>query len=236
MKVVSLIPSYKPKKEKLFPVVEELKKFSQEIIIFSAENIEIEGCTVVLYDKSIVDNLVFEPRKWIVNNIEKDWDYVLYNEDDILIKEASFYNAVNIQNSISYPYVSGFLRFELYDGKKWWIDQHPDHGVHTQNIGKQFIIKNEDFWVPANFHSGNYLFSKENAKRIINDGWFETYFNEKNLRYCGPAETGASGHYRKITKIIPIDFEMVECEHLDNKYYHHSNTPSTEDLKKILTS
>lgn len=235
MKTVALIASYKPKPLKLNAVVSELKKCCNRIIIFAAEEISIEGCEVVMYDKSIVDNLVFEPRKWIVNNIDGDWDYVLYNEDDILIKEEAFRNALMYQAKMEYPNVCGFLRFENFDGKKWWIDQHPDHGVHTGNYGKQVLEKNNEFWSPVNFHSGNYLLSKEYVKKMISENIFETSFNEKNLRYCGPAETGASGHYRRMKKLIPLEFQKVECEHLDNKYYHHPTTPDTEELKRILS-
>jgi hypothetical protein len=215
-------------------VINELKKFSDRIIVFTTENRPFVGCEVKTFDKSVGHNLVFEPRKWIIENIGSDWDYVLYNEDDILITESSFNSATKIQLSLEYPFVSGFNRFERKDGIKYWIDQHPDHGIHTGNSGKQYITKDSEWWIPANFHSGNFLVSKEYILRLINEGKFDSRHSQYNITYCGVLESGATSLYRHLTKILPINFESIECEHLDNKYLFIQPTPTTEDLKKIL--
>jgi hypothetical protein len=234
MKVVSLIPSYKPNEHKVSKVVSELKRFSDRVIVFTASDHFYDGCEVIKFDPSIQCNLVFEPRKWVVNNIGGDWDYVLYNEDDIVITKESFDNAVALQPTLPYPYVIGFNRFEMVEGVKYWIDQHPDHGVHTGNPGKNFTVKNESDWMPANFHSGNFLLPKLYADTLIRTGQFDTRYGEHGKTYCGILESGATSLYRTLNKVLPLDFERVECEHLDNKYWHHPHTPTTETLKKLL--
>lgn len=236
MKIVTLIPSYSPKPERIPLVLNEIKLFSDRTIIFAAEEYDFgPEFEVVKYDKSIKDDLVFEPRKWIEKNLEEDWDFVLYNEDDILITEKVFRSALKFQESLTYPNVVGFNRFEFHNGEKHWIDQHPAHGVWTNSHNKSIIVKNEIAWVPANFHSGNFLLPKDYARKLISSGRFDTTFKDKGISYCGKAESGATSIYRTLIKNIPLDFESVQCQHLDNKYCFSPGTPTTEILKKMLS-
>ena len=236
MKTVALVASYAPKPEVAGVVVAEIKKFCSRVVVFTTEDYPFDGCEVIKFGKDIKDRLTYEPRKWIVEHLSDDWDYVLYNEDDIFISEAAFRVAMTMQAQMEYPFAMGFNRYEIYQGNKYWIDQHPEHGIHTGNLGKAFIHKNETVWVPANFHSGNFLLSKDYVRRIMEAGMFDTYFREKPNVYCGLSETAASSVYRTVTKLLPIDFELVGCEHMTNKYCFSPNTPLTPDLKRILAS
>ena len=136
---------------------------------------------------------------------------------------------------MSFPFVVGFNRFEFRDGIKYWIDQHPDHGVHTGNPGTSIISKNETCWIPSNFHSGNFLLPKSYAKILIQNNQFDTAFGQFGQSYCSILESGATSLYRVLIKVLPIDFQSVECQHLDNKYWHHARTPTTEILNKMLS-
>ena len=84
MKIISLVPSFNPNNEFVSKVIEELKKVST-IILFTTEDHTLNVDETVYFDKSVGRELVYKPREWVLNNIDKDWDYVLYNEDDILI-------------------------------------------------------------------------------------------------------------------------------------------------------
>ena len=235
MKIVTLIPSYKPRPGIIERVIESVRRFSDKVVVFAAHELTYDGCEMVRLDTSIGHNLVFEPRKWILEHIDEDWDFVIYNEDDILLPETSVKTAIELLQSMRFPHVTGFNRFERYGGEKHWIDQHPDHGVHTNHPGTQYINKDDWFWIPSNFHSGNFILSKEYAKRLINDNKFDTRVNEFGVTYCGVLESGATSLYRHLIKVLPINFESVECEHLDNKYCFIQPTPTTQQLKDILS-
>lgn len=235
-KILTLIPSYSPKNNSVDLVIDELKKVSPRIVVFTASDHVFDGCEVIKYDKSIGINLVFEPRKWIVEHIDDDWDYVLYNEDDIFISESSTQTVMKLMEQMRYPYVAGFNRFERFTGKKYWIDQHPEHGIHTNHVGRQYIDKNDHFWIPANFHSANFIIPKTYVRKLIDEKKFDTRFNEFGHSYCGVLESGATSVYRHLIKMLPLDFESIECEHLDNKYYSIPQTPTTETLREILKS
>ena len=88
MNVVSLIPSYNPHNEFVGTVVDELKKFSK-VVLFTTEPHTLNVDETVYFDKSVGRELVYKPKEWISNNLDKDWDFALYNEDDIfnLIEE-----------------------------------------------------------------------------------------------------------------------------------------------------
>ena len=115
MKILSTIACYAGNSNPyLKPVVEELKKVS-DVVIFSPEVIDIENVKTEIRSKDLGHGLVFEPRQYILDHIE-EYDYFLYNEDDIFISEESLKFAIEtneklIQHNIQYNV--GFLRNEL---------------------------------------------------------------------------------------------------------------------------
>ena len=111
MKIVSLIPSYDPHNENVVKVVNELKK-STKIVLFTTENHDLNVDETIYFPKEVGRDLVYKPREWILNNINEDWDYALYNEDDIFISEQSLNNVIELYESLPSPFIPGFIRYE----------------------------------------------------------------------------------------------------------------------------
>jgi hypothetical protein len=218
MKIISLIASYTPTNPYVKVVYDELKKVG-EVIIFTTEIPPFE-CEYKIFDKSIATHLVYEPRKWICENITKDWDYVIYNEDDILITEEVVNRVIELNsNKKNENSIYGFIRYEIDNGVKYWIDMHPFHAI---NRGSRGTIKNKynDIlsFEPWNVHSGNWIFHKNDIIKMIEANQFETYHLQYGLNYCSPLESAASLPYLRIQKLIPYDYEAVGVHHLPNKY------------------
>jgi hypothetical protein len=238
MKIVSLIPSYDPHNENVVKVVNELKK-STKIVLFTTENHDLNVDKTIYFPKEVGRDLVYKPREWILNNIDQDWDYALYNEDDILITQASLHNAVELYQTLPSPFIPGFIRFELdpRDNTKRYFDMNPVHAVHRGSHGtvKETFVSN-NVWEPWNLHSGNWIFSKEDIKTMIENNVFETYYKEKGYMYgnCDQLESAASVPYMFYNKVYPYDFEKVEVEHLPKKYIYFSVNPTKQDLQNLL--
>jgi len=232
MKIISLIPSYNPHNEFVSIVVDELKKFSK-VILFTTEPHNLNVDETVLFDKSVGRELVYKCREWIINNINQEWDYALYNEDDIFIPEQSFQNVLNLYQTLPSPFIPGFIRYEFddRDNSKRYFDMNPAHAIHRDSYG---IVKQkfDTVWEPWNLHSGNWLFNKHDIKNMIKNNLFETYYKQHGYQYgnCDQLESAASVPYMFYTKVYPYDVETVECLHLPKKYIYFSVNPTKEDL------
>ncbi len=239
MRTISLIPSYDPHNEHVSIVIEELNKFS-DVVLFTTEEHNLRVFETVYFDKSIGRDLVYKPREWVVNNIDQNWDYILYNEDDILIPESSFNNALKLYNTLPSPFIPGFIRYESdnRDNTKRYFDMNPVHAIHRGSHG---TIKEQweeyQVWEPWNLHSGNWLFSKSDVEQMIQHGRFESTFTQYGFQYgnCDQLESAASTLYFNYIKVFPYNFEDVECLHLPKKYiYFVDDNPTVETLKSIL--
>lgn len=227
--IISLIPSYTPTNPYVELVYNELRKVG-EVILFTTEIPPFE-CQYLLFDKSINANLVYEPRKWIVENLDKNWDWVIYNEDDIFIPTVSIENILNYYQSLyKSGFIPGFIRYELLNNKKYWIDMHPEHAIHRGGYGSVKEKFNDiEMFEPWNIHSGNWIFNKKEIYEMIQNNAFETSHNQYGISYVSPLESSASIPYFRYKKVLPFNIELVECHHLSNKYVRI--TPQIEKIE-----
>lgn len=222
MKLLSLIVSYDSHNNFVQKVHDSLKKHG-DVILFTTD-IPKFNCNYIVFPKTIGVNLVYEPRKWLVNNSYEDWDYILYTEDDILIPSTSIHNVINFYEKFSYKnLIPGFVRYELFNNEKMWIDLHPAHSIHRNckngvNVSK--IYDNIKMFEPCNVHSGNWIFRTDHITNMIKFEQFELYHNQYGIKYYTELEDAASLPYLRYTKILPFDLSLVECHHLPNKYVH----------------
>ena len=239
-KIISLVVSYEPSNKYVELVIQELAKVSN-VILFTTEEHSYHVYDTVYFSKSIGLDLAYEPRKWIVDHIQDEWDYVLYNEDDIFIPKQSIDTVINLYNNLPSELVPGFIRYEVDNDVKRYIDMHPGHAIHRSGYGS---VKQVDtvrsIWEPWNIHSGNWLLSKSYVLNLIQNNRFDTYFKQFNPQYgnCSQLESCATSVYQNYTKVYPIDFESVECWHMPNKYITMLNVkngnPTTNELKQLI--
>lgn len=224
MKILSTIACYSGNENKYVKTVaEELKKFS-DVVIFSPEKIKIEGVTTQIRSKDLGHKMVFEPRQYILNHI-KEYDYFLYNEDDIFISEETMEFAIETNEKLvkeNIQYNVGFLRYELDGEKEEFVDLSPYNSVHLGGNGVSDIIKfvtsiNEDYYFHAwNPHSGNFLFSRNQIELLAANGEFPT---TAKASFCGILESGATGFLDSIIKFTPVkDYKKLMVHHMSNKY------------------
>ena len=84
MKILTMIPSMSANSNPYLPkVLKELKDIS-DVYVFAPEKIEMDGVNTQLSDPNLKHALTFEHRRMVVALID-EYDYFLYNEDDILI-------------------------------------------------------------------------------------------------------------------------------------------------------
>lgn len=234
MKIVSLVPSYNPNNEFVSTVVTELNKLT-DVILFTTEPHNLPVHKTIFFDKNIGRDLVYTPRKWIYDNLDGNWEYALYNEDDILIPEQSIKNILELYQSLPSPYIPGFIRYEYddRDNTKRYFDMNPVHGIHR---GQEGIVKqkfeNYQIWEPWNLHSGNWFFSKSDIINMIENNLWEIYYKQYGFQYgnCDQLESAASTPYLFYTKVFPYDIEKVECLHLPKKYIYFSVNPTKGDI------
>ena len=183
-RIISLIPSYNYNPIYTDQVVVELNKVSKTIL-FTTHNVDTPASTTVVCDPTLGKDLVYETRKWVFNNINEDWDYVIYNEDDIFLPVESIRNVLSLYKQLPDDLLPGFIRYEFDEtNNKRYIDMHPAHSVHRggfQSIKR--VFDSYGTWEPWNLHTGNWLLSKQDILHLIANNRFETYYNQHNMQY-----------------------------------------------------
>lgn len=187
----------------------------------------ISGVENIVYPHELGLNFAYSIKEWTVKNryLLSDYDYVLFTEDDLLIREQQFHNVIQNQllfNNVNLLYKAGFIRFEhKSDGSRVYIDQHHAHSVHRggNSIVKQSIqIENETFFEPWNIHSGCWLFSSKEIVHMMDTGTYQSSPYNLGRVYCGPLESAATEIYFDYIKLYPIDIDTVAVEHMCDKY------------------
>tara|TARA_Y100001963_G_C6772379_1_gene445572 strand:- start:1251 stop:2006 length:756 start_codon:yes stop_codon:yes gene_type:complete len=240
MKILTTIACYYGNShEYIREVANQLKNIS-DVVIFSPEQMNIDGIETEIRDKSLGKNLTFEPRKYMLDRIN-EYDYFLYNEDDVLIKEESLLYAISVNDDISSDDIQnnvGFLRYELDNEIPEFVDLAPYNSIHTGGNGVSDIIKyitkiNDNYYFhPWNLHSGNFLLSKDQVKVLDHNNLFDV---EPSITYAGMIESGASGFNHYMRKVTPIDgYEKLMTHHMSNRYIFNPVKVTTDLLDNFF--
>jgi hypothetical protein len=219
--------------------VNELKDIS-DIVIFSPEKMDIEGTHTELRSKDLGHGLVFEPRQYMLDHID-DYDYFLYNEDDILIPKESLEYAIKVNEKLikhNLQYNVGFLRYELKNNITEFVDLHPGNSIHLGGNGVSDIIRyvtkiEEEYYFNAwNPHSGNFLLHKDQIKLLKSNNHFPT---SPIATYAGILESGATGFNDVIRKFTPTEgYKNLMVHHMSDKYTFNPVKVSTDMLDNFF--
>jgi hypothetical protein len=240
MRILTTIASYAGNSsEYLKLVVNELKQVS-DVVVFSPETIDIDGVKTEIRDKSLQHGLVFEPRQYILDRLE-EYDYFLYNEDDILITPEALLYAVEVNENLTrqnLQYSVGFLRYEVENGIPEFVDLAPYNSVHLGGNGVSDIIRyvtniqNTYYFNAWNPHSGNFLLSKQQVEMLHKNNHFPT---TPQATYVGLLESGATGFCDVVRKYTPVlDYKKLMVHHLSNKYIFNPVKVSTNLLDNFF--
>lgn len=220
-------------------VVEELKQIS-DVVIFSPEPMDIEGVKTEIRDASLGHGLVFEPRQYMVDHLS-EYDYFLYNEDDIFVSRESLQFAIETNEKLirhNLQYNVGFLRYELENNIPEFVDLAPYNSVHLGGNGVSDVIRyvtnlGGDYYFNAwNPHSGNFLLAQKQIELLLVNGHFPT---TPKATYVGILESGATGFNDVIRKYTPVkDYTKLMVHHMSNKYIFNPVKVSTNLLDNFF--
>lgn len=201
----------------------DIKRFTTPRgLSFTFDNVE-----TIVHPYELQTNFAYTPKQWIVENksVLKQYDYVLYTEDDLLIYEEQFHNVIQYQtllNTYSDNLKVGFIRFEKKaDGSVIYNDQHPAHSIHrggSCSVKQVIMIDNHTFFEPWNIHSGCWLLSSDDIIRMIDNNTFQTSAFNLGRVYVTELESSATEVYFDYTKVYPENFTEVAIEHMCDKY------------------
>ena len=240
MRILTTIASYAGNSsEYLKPVVNELKQVS-DVVVFSPETIDIDGVKTEIRDKSLQHGLVFEPRQYVLDHLE-EYDYFLYNEDDIFISKDCLSFALETNEKLikqNLQYNVGMLRYELKNNVPEFVDLSPYNSVHLGGNGVSDIIRyitkisSEYYFNAWNPHSGNFLLSRDQVKLLRDNGYFST---TPQATFAGILESGATGFHNVMLKYTPVaDYKRLMVHHMSNKYIFNPVKVSTELLDNFF--
>jgi len=198
------------------------------------------------YPKEIGHFLTHTHKQIFTQNIEK-FDYFLYIEDDILLKEVSIDVFMECSKILPENMVCGFLRYEFKPNSEYTylIDCHPEHSVHRgggrQIIRTNYKINDIDYLELHNVHQGCSLLSRNQLLKVIGSGFY--FLDHRHGGYAGILESAASDIYWRgtIIKVTPRNkINELLIHHLPNKYvnmlpdvYREDIVPDNNKLKVI---
>ena len=178
--------------------------------------------------------------QYIIDHID-EYDYFLYNEDDILITSDALKFAIDTNEKLikqNLQYNVGFLRYELENNVPEFVDFNPGNSVHLGGNGVSDIIRyvtkinNEYYFNAWNPHSGNFLLSREQVKLLLDNGNFPT---NASATFAGILESGATGFHKVIRKYTPVsEYKKLMVHHMSNKYIFNPVKVSTELLDNFF--
>jgi hypothetical protein len=240
MKILSTIASYSGNSNKYIKTVtNELSKVS-DVVVFSPEIINVENVHTEIRSKDLGHALVFEPRQYIIDHLN-DYDYFLYNEDDIFISAECLKFAIEINEKLikhNIQYNVGMLRYELENNVPEFVDLSPYNSVHLGGNGVSDIIRyvtrisSEYYFNAWNPHSGNFLLSRDQVKLLHDNGHFST---TPQSTFAGILESGATGFHNVMLKYTPVtNYKQLMVHHMSNKYIFNPVKVSLELLDNFF--
>ncbi len=198
------------------------KQIEADLVLFSTGPYT-GGCNVtnLIYPAELSHAFAYVPRQWLVENFCcLSHDYYMYTENDLITPESAVLNCIGINEYLGRHtdrLTTGFIRYEQKEnGEKVYIDMLPCSRPTVEKT-----IRSDDgqkFWMPGNYHSGNFLFSRNQLNLLIQGNLFQTRFAQYGKSFGGILESAASDVYIDLVKVLPEDFTQVQIEHIPNKY------------------
>jgi hypothetical protein len=200
------------------------KKYDIDITVHGTVHINRNDIKFIQYENP--RNTVFLHRNEFVNK-QNDYDYFIFTEDDILIKEHTLDIYVKHDNLLPLNYSLGFLRYEqtpesidyLID---LWLNLVDYNYIKNNNI----YVNNHKYFSVTNPHQSSYILSKNKLKYVITNSNYLTDGTGMGL------ESASSGIFTDwylntgvIHKILPMNKEYLEQCFIEHLPGNHCNEP-----------
>lgn len=235
MRILISIATYGTKNiEYLNKVIDEYisyKNYEVHIIVHGTHPLERSDIEFIKYENP--KNTVFLHRSEFYKN-RYDYDYYLFTEDDMLIKEDTIKMCLEYEDKIPINSCIGFLRFEnTPENIKYLIDLWLNIDGYNYIKNKNIEINNTIYFSVTNPHQACYFISKNKLNYIIENTDYNIDGEQLGL------ESASSGIFTDwylgtgvINKIIPV-LEIDKCliEHLPG---NHCNPPGVNSTPEIF--
>jgi len=212
---------------KVIDEYKSFKKYETDIIVHGTDPLNRDDIRFISHENP--RNTVFFHRSDFVKN-QNNYDYFIFTEDDILIKEETIDLCVNRENKIPINHVIGFLRFEnTPENNRYLIDLWTDIPGYSYIRERNININQDIYFSVTNPHQSCYVLSQQKLKYAIENSNYEVNGTEFSADIL---ETASSGIFTDwymgigvLKKIIPMsknDIENCLIEHLPG---NHCNAP-----------
>ena len=228
MKILVSIATYGEKNiNYLNRVINEYKSYKKYDIDISVHGtIPIDQTNINFIQYKNPKNTVFLHRSEFVDK-QNDYDYFIFTEDDILIKEYTIDVYIKHDKLLPINYSLGFLRFEKTPEA---IDYFIDLWLNLSNYN---FIKNNNidivgynYFSVTNPHQSSYVLSKDKLKYVIDNSNYLTDVADMGL------ESASSGIFTDwylntgvLHKILPLNKECLEQCFIEHLPGNHCNEP-----------
>lgn len=215
--------------EYLKKVIDEILKYNQfkkiDIFIHTNRSFEkINGAEQVVHncDKLMHSTHLAWSHRALLKTQANDYDYFMYNEDDILIKSESIdywleYNEIVKSKSL----YLGFVRIETDSQNNEYVVDLIKGEKHDQRT----FIKDQEYAVLTRNYKGFWIYNKKDMQIFVSNNDFDNYPNyiENAREYSA---WGVQNPYS--TTVIPLNGTHLDSRcrvyHLSNNYVNNPNT------------
>jgi hypothetical protein len=237
-KILVVIPNYgKDQLLLLEKVIREYRSFSGDyhidIVIHSNVQLDFSNINVFLFkDMSDYYYLPFITRQTIFKH-RYDYDLYIYSENDNLITQENIDAYRNVSDILPFPYVAGFMRYEIYRGKTHFPDYHASYHWLPESVVR---FNKYVFAHFTNLHHASYLLTNTQLSYVIENhpDFVNILANDSKYGIKERAGTDIYTHSGLI-KMIPIShFNKFTNRHLSDKYAETKFGKGDEDLNNDL--
>ncbi len=122
-----------------------------------------------IHQQQIIGDLGYIHRN-SMNNLKDKYDLFIYTENDILITEKNINHYLKISSKLPDNYITGFLRVEISNDKKYVLI---DHNMYYFPTYKKRITINNELYVQLNcLHQGCWILTQKQLHKALNSGNF----------------------------------------------------------------
>lgn len=242
-KILIQISSYgEEQPEYLEKVITEFKKYKKDynvdIILHTTHQYDGEDVYVKSYPMNIGITLTRQPLKYVLTK-ELDYDYYIYDENDMLITYKTFKEWVKQTEVMTDYYIIGLMRYELKEGdtKTKYLVDLPKIPNRTPAIKSTQTLNDKQYIEISNPHQGCWLLTQNQLKNFKNNDFKMQPNTLEDNASCFHYDDKWPGNTNGLQRLIPVDkIDSMLIHHLPDKYINTTNYKryTIKELKDII--
>jgi len=194
------------------------KNYDIDIVVHGTHPLKRQDINFNKYENP--KNTVYYHRKEFFEK-QNQYDYFLFSEDDILIKEETIDTYIKYDNKLPINYCLGFIRFENTPEKiDYLIDLWTNVPGYYYIANNSTNIKNNNYFMTTNPFQSCYILSKEKLKYTIENS---NYLISADNAITDIIETASAGIFTNWSTGTGVINKVItkNIEDLNNCFIHH---------------